>query len=209
MSNQTVSERKVIGVKDIILGMLLSLVVLVVGMVVMPFIQPLGMQGSTIAAVIIPAIIGGTIYVLIINKSPRIGACFVFTVPFAVMFLITGTIAAPILFLLGGIVSELIMLGGGYSKKWRGAIAYSIFWLSYSFGSLSSMLFMPDSSIQMFIGMGMDEASAQAMLETTVAIYTEPVFVTMQIVGAIISSVVGYFIGVKLLHKRFKGAGVA
>lgn len=210
MSNQTVNkEKKFIGVKDLILGVLLGLLSYVLASIPMLFLQPLGLEAASILSVAIAALISGTIYVLIIRKSPRIGSCFVFTIPFAIVYLIMGTVAAPILLLIAGIVGELSMLSGGYESKWRGVIPFCLFWLAFSFGSLSSMIFMPEASIQTFISAGMEETAARAMLDATIAIYTAPTYVILQIVAAIGGSVIGYFIGTKVLHKRFKGAGVA
>ncbi len=202
-------ERKYIGVKDLILGVLLSCVVLVLFFVVSPLLQPLGVHVSLILAVVIPAIIGGSVYLLLINKSPRTGTIFVFCLPFALMFMITGTVATPIMYLLCGIIGELIMLGGGWQTKWCGVIPYCLFWLVSSFGSLVSMLIMPESSVKAFMGMGMDQTTAQTMFETSLATFTDPVFITVQAVSAIAAAILGYFIGTKILLKHFKGAGVA
>lgn len=203
------NKRKFIGVKDLILGVLLSCVVLVLFFVVSPILQPLGVHVSLVLTVVIPAIIGGSVFLLLINKSLRTGTFFVFCLPFALVFMITGTIATPIMYLLCGISGELIMLGRGWQAKWRGVIPYCLFWLVSSFGSLVSMLIMPESSVKAFMGMGMDQAAAQAMFDNSFATMSNPVFITVQAVSAVVAAILGYFIGTKILLKHFKGAGVA
>lgn len=208
MSTQAVKkERKFVGIKDVILGTMLSLVIIVIFFTITPLVQPLGMQGASVVATIIPAFIGGPIYVLLSSKSPRTGIHLAFVFPWAVTFIISGSVITALLYIASGVVGELVMLGG-WGKKWRPLLPYCIHWTAGVFGSTVPMVFFPESFIQTFMGTGMDEATATAFLESIIVIYTNPVFVTLSFLAAMAACVLGYYAGIKLLKKHFKGAGV-
>lgn len=204
MKNQ---EKKFIGLKDLILIVLLTCLVLVIALISAPLFSPLNLLLSSILSLIVPAVLGGTIYVLITTKCPKIGTYFLFTAIFGLFFLISGSIFTAVFFWITGLIAELTMIGGR-DKKWRPFVPFLIHWFSYSYALTLQLFLMRDTVIKTYIGMGMDEATAIATVKNVESIYTVPS--NMLIVGicAITASFTGYFIGTKILGRHFKAAGV-
>ena len=207
MSKKT-AERKFIGVKDLILGILLSLVVVVIFFMITPLVQPLGLWGSSLTSPIIPILLGGTIYVLLSRKSPRIGIHLAFVFPWIIMFIVSGTPITSLMLLVSGIIGEIVMLRG-WGKKWRPLVPYTLHWLTNVFGATVPMVFFPQNTISTFMGSGMDEATATMLLDNLLVVYTDPLFIIACVSLSVVLSIIGYAIGIKVLAKHFKGAGVA
>jgi energy-coupling factor transport system substrate-specific component len=202
------TERKFIGLKDLILDVLLSGVVMVIVAVLTPLLQPLGMLAASLLDIVISALVGGSIYVLMTTKAPRIGTYFIFMFMQALFMFISGTLTPAIILCIGGILCELSMIGG-WGKKWRPLVPYTIHWLFFSFAATFQFFFMRGSMLQTYMGLGMDEATATAAIDSIAAIYCDPLNMLLFAVCAVGSSALGYFIGTKIFHKHFKAAGVA
>lgn len=150
---------KYIQLKDLILVLLLTLVVLAIALLVVPITAPLGIMWGSLTAGIIPAFLGGSIYVLMQAKAPRVDTSVLFSVPFGIYFIISGSVPTGIIFFISGLIGEAAMIGG-YSKKWRPLISYVIHWLTYFYAATIQFLFMHDTVVKTY--MGMDETSAIA-----------------------------------------------
>ena len=201
-------ERKFIGLKDLTLTLLLSLLTMVIGYIVVPFVTPLGVVLSSIIGGIIPSLLGGFIYVLIQTKAPRIGTCFVYSLVFALFYIIIGVPVNAILFIAAGLIGELTMIHG-YGKKWRPLAHYIIHWLTYTYAATFQYLFMRDAAVQAFVSSGMEEAAAIAAVDSYAAVYTAPQNILLFGACTIVAATLGYFIGTKVLRKHFAPAGVA
>lgn len=201
------NERKFIGLKDLVLGVLLSLLVLVIATTVIIPLGALGSLASSIIGTIIPALIGGIVYVLMTAKSPRIGTSFLFSLIFGVFYIISGSVPTAVIFFITGLIGELTMLGG-WGKKWRPLVPYLIHWLTYTYAATLQFIFMKDTILKTYMGMGMDEATARATVETYGAIYTAPQNMLLSGVCVAAAAVLGYWLGVKVLRKHFSAAGV-
>lgn len=202
------SNQKFIGLKDLVLDILLSLLVLVISLIVVPITSPLGIMWGSMLAGMIPAFLGGSIYVLMQTKAPRIGTSFLFSVPFAIYFIISGSIPTGVIFLLTAIVGELTMIGG-YDKKLRPIVPYIIHWLTYFLAATFQFIFMRSAVVKTYMGMGMDEAAANTAIDAYSAIYTAPQNIIFFSACAALSAGLGYFLGTKVLRKHFVPAGVA
>ena len=202
------TERKFIGLKDLILCVLLSLLVLVISTAVVIPLETLDILLSSILSLVIPASVCGIVYVLMTTKAPRIGTYFIFSFIFGVYFIISSSVTTAIFFFVTGIIGELTMIGG-WGKKWRAFVPYLIHWLTYTYAATIQFMLMPDRVLQTYMSMGMDEATARAALDMYGSIYTAPGNMLLCSVCAVAASLLGYFIGVKILHKHFKAAGVA
>lgn len=202
------TERKFIGVKDLILSCLLGCLLLVVAVLVATFAFPLGILMSSIVGLVVPAILGGIIYVLMMTKSPRHGTHFVLAAIFAIFYIASGSLITGILICIAGIIGELTMIGA-WKKKWRPLIPYTIHWLAYTFAGTLQLLFMKESMIKTFMGMGMDKATATATIDNIASVYGAPLNMVAFTICCLAASALGYYIGVKALHKHFKAAGIA
>lgn len=113
-----------------------------------------------------------------------------------------------ILFIVAGIIGEVTMIGG-WHKKWRPVVPYAIHWLMYTFASTIQMIFMRDTVLKTYMGMGMDEAAAKTAVDTYAAVYTAPQNMIFWGLAMTAAAFLGYFIGTKVLKKQFIAAGVA
>ncbi len=202
------NERKFMGLKDLILSVLLSLLMLVIAVAVVVPLAVLDILMASILSLMIPATVCGMIYVLMTTKAPRIGTYFTFSFVFGAFYVISGSVTTAILFCITGIIGELTMIGGR-GKKWRAFVPYLLHWLTYTYAATIQFLFMRDAVVQTYISMGMDEATALSTVDMYGAIYTAPANMLLCGVCAVAASLLGYFIGVKLLRKHFAAAGVA
>ena len=201
------NESKFINLKDLILDVLLSALVLVVSLVIVPLLSPLGLLISSTLAVVIPAVLGGSIYVLMTSKCPRIGTYFIFSMIFGIYFLVSGALFTAIFFLIAGLLGELSMIGDR-SKPWRSFAPFIIHWLCYGYSWNIQFVFLRDTMLKTYMGMGMDEVTARATMESIAEVYTAPQNVVIIGISVILSSLLGYFIGTKVMNKHFKAAGV-
>lgn len=202
------NERKFIGLKDLILSVLLSLLVLVISTIVVIPLATLDILLSSILSVVIPATVCGIVYVLMTTKAPRIGTTFIFSLIFGIYFIISSSVTTAIIFFITGIIGELTMIGG-WGKKWRAVVPYLIHWLTYTYAATIQFLLMPNRVLSTYMSMGMDEATARAAVDMYASVYTAPGNMLLCGVCTIAACLLGYFIGVKVLRKHFKAAGVA
>lgn len=203
-----ITERKFINLKGLILSVLLSCLSVVIAFAAMIPVSGLGLYASSIIGTAIPAAIGGIIYVLITVKSPYIGTYFIYSFVFGLFYIISGSITTAVLFWIAGIIGEITMIGGR-DKNWRPLVPYLIHWMFFAYASIVQMVFMRETTIKTFMGMGMDEAAAISTLEAAMVIYTDPVYLIVSGVCIAGGAILGYFIGVKTLRKHFKAAGIA
>lgn len=215
VENQTVGtvvhpaqKGKLLGLKDLVLSVLLSCLALVVSVGIMLPFGMLDQRTAMLLGSMVPPLLCGIIYVLMITKSPRIGTYFVFSAVFGVFYLISGSLMTGLFFFGAGILGELSMIGG-WGKKWRGVVPYLIHWLCYTYAATIQLLIMRDSMVATYIGMGMDAATAEATVTAYALIMTDPLMVVVSGTGAVLCSVLGYFVGTKVFGKRFKAAGIA
>ena len=201
-------SRKVISLKDLILDVMLSCVMLAIALVITPLAQGLGVLWGSVVSIGGASLICGTIYVLMVSKAPHIGTYMMPFLIYAIFATVSGTLMTGVIFVIMGIVAEVVMIGGR-GKKWRSYVPYVLFWLCYSFAATLQAIFMYDSLVSTYMGMGMDETTATAAVEAFVTVYCAPSTVLIFAVAAIGCSLVGYFIGTKALHKHFKAAGIA
>lgn len=200
-------ERRFITLKDLVLDVLLSCLVLAIAATVVPLFTPLGLFLSSILALITPAVLGGPIYVLMTSKSPRIGTYLIFSVIFGVFFLISGSLVTALFFVGAGLLAELSMLGNR-KKKWRALAPYLIHWFFYTYAATAQMIFMQNVVVRTYMGMGMDEAAATAAMNSIAEVYTAPVNMLIVGVCALASGTLGYFLGTRVMKRHFEAAGV-
>ena len=200
-------ENKIINLKGLILSVLLSCLITVITIItVLPMSTNLLLMYFLSAG--IPALITGIVYVLMITKSPRIGTYCILPFVMAVYYVICGSLSTALFFLIAGVLSELVMIGGR-DKKWRPLVPWLIHWLTYTFAGVLQYLLMRGTLLKTYMGLGMDEATANTTMDYIFASYVNPRNVVIAIVCCVALAVLGYFIGVKVLHKYFKTAGIA
>lgn len=200
-------QSKFLSLKELIIVLLLACVETVVGLVVtMPFAASL--QLVYFLAPGLAGLINGIIYVLIIRKCPKIGTQLIIPLVYGLYFLFTGSVYVCLFFVLLAVVNELIMLGG-YGNTVRQAIPHMLTWMLNAMGSTLTMLLFRDSLVQSYVAMGMDEAGADAAIASLEGFWLAPQNIAIALAAAAVLSAAGYILGLKMLGKHFRPAGVA
>jgi energy-coupling factor transport system substrate-specific component len=197
------NTRKFIGLKDIILVTLLTAICIVICTVaVLPFASNL-----LLVLLLVPfleLLLCGPVYMLAVAKAPRIGTHFLFAFLFSIYYLITNGMPVISLIILGvGLISELLLLNGGYRKTGRIATAFSLFGVSVMMAPVTLMLISRTSLEATMIENGLP----QEYIDSVFAVYSGT-NICIGALLAIVGAVAGCLIGRKLLKKHFMPAGI-
>ena len=197
-------KEKVLGLKEFVIVLLLACVETAIAIVVaMPFAANLQLVYFLVPG--LAGLINGIIYVLLVKKCPKIGTQFIIPIVYGLYFLFTGSVYVFVFFAILAVVNELIMLGGGYQGKIRPAIPHALTWMLNAMGSTLTLLLFRDSMVQTYVNMGMDAATADAAQ----GFWLAPQNIAIALAAAAALSIAGYALGMKMLGKHFKPAGVA
>ena len=197
-------KEKMLNLKEFVIVLLLACVETAIALVTtMPFAANL--QLVYFLAPGLAGLINGIIYVLLV----KIGTQFIIPMVYGLYFLFTGSVYVFVFFAILAVVNELIMLGGGYQSKIRPAIPHALTWMLNGMGSTLTMLLFRDSMVQSYVAMGMDAASADAALASLEGFWLAPQNIAIALAAAAALSIAGYALGMKMLGKHFKPAGVA
>ena len=197
-------ERKLIGLKEIVIVVLLSILTIVINLVTaIPFMA--SPKWSVWGGYALATFISGPIYILMISKAPKTGTNFLFFAVKAIYTLIMGQIPTALVYLAGGVICELIMINGGYRSSLRAGIAFAAHSVTFGVGSFTPMFIGADAYAEQLLAAGMDQAMVNAMIYDLIA----PGFVAITSVVLIVAAGLGVLLGIKMLKKHFKPAGVA
>lgn len=200
-------KEKMLSLKEFVIVLLLACVETAIAIVIaMPFAANLQLVYFLVPG--LAGLINGIIYVLLIKKCPKVGTQFMIPLVYGLYFLFSGSVYVFVFLAILAIVNELIMIGG-YGKKIRQAVPHVLTWMLNSMGSTLTLLLFRDSMVQTYVNMGMDEASADAALASLEGFWMAPQNIAIALVAAAALSIAGYLLGVKMLGKHFKPAGVA
>ena len=201
-------KEKVLGLKEFVIVLLLACVETAIAIVVaMPFAANLQLVYFLVPG--LAGLINGIIYVLLVKKCPKIGTQFIIPIVYGLYFLFTGSVYVFVFFAILAVVNELIMLGGWYQGKIRPAIPHALTWMLNAMGSTLTLLLFRDSMVQTYVNMGMDAATADAALASIEGFWLAPQNIAIALTAAAALSIAGYALGMKMLGKHFKPAGVA
>lgn len=197
---------KFLSLKELIVTVLLSCLMLGVSLVItVPFSASLQLLYFLVPG--LTGLVWGIIYVVIISKCPKVGAQFVPAFLYGLYFLFSGSLYVFLFFTLLGILNELIMLGGGYTSRWRPAVPIVLMGCLDAMGSTLTLLLFRDSMVQTYISMGMDAAAADAAIASVESFWLAPLNILIALALAAVLTLAGYLLGVKLLQKHFRPAG--
>ena len=199
-------ESKFLSLKELIVTVLLSCLMLGVSLVVtVPFSASLQLLYFLVPG--LAGLVWGIIYVVIISKSPKIGAQLIPPLLYGLYFLFSGSVYVFMFFALLGVFNELIMLGGGYKSRWRPAVPIVLMGCLNAMGSTLTLILFRDSMVQTYISMGMDAVAADAAITSVEAFWLAPLNIALALALAAGLTLVGYLLGVKLLQKHFRPSG--
>ena len=195
---------KFIGLKEVIIVTLFSVISFVISMVTaIPFAASVMLQ--LYAGYALMAIITGPVYVLMINKSSKIGTQVLFFGIIAIYYLLIGQIPTGIIFIVTGFICELICMKNGYHKPVQAGAAYALHMTVYGLGNFFPILILGETYFQGLIDKGVGAEKVNIMKET----YSNPVIVLTVVLTLCVSSIIGMVIGYLMLKKQFAPAGVA
>ncbi len=195
--------QRFVGLKDIILVTLLTAICIVICTVaVLPFAAHLLLV--LLLVPLIEMLLCGPIYMLAVAKAPRIGTHFLFAFLFSIYYLLTNGMPLIMVIILGiGIVSELLLLGGGYRKTIRLVIAYSLFGVSVMMAPVTLMLINHTSLEATMLASGL----SQEYINNVFAVYSAS-NICIGALLAVVGAIAGCLIGRRLLKKHFMPAGI-
>lgn len=196
-------ERKWIGFKDVIVIALLTALSIVIQLATaMPFAA--SPQLMMFVSVAILMVISGPVYMLMMSKAPRMGAAFLYAAIQGIYYIILGQWMIGVVFLVGGIISECVLLGGGYQKPLRIGMGYLVYAAFYPLATYLPYLVLAEQYRTMLSSAGM----AQVAVDSLMSFYASPVMILLSIICACVCAALGGFLGYKMLKKHFKPAGV-
>lgn len=199
----SLQENKVIGLKEIVIVVLMS--ALSIGIYLfcaMPFMA--SPKWSVLGGYSLGALISGPVFVLAITKAPKIGASFLFFAVKGIYAIVMGQIPTGIVYLVGGVLCELVMFGM-YKDIKKATVSYCLHSVIFGIGSFTPMFLAADVYAKQMLDAGMDQSVVDAMVYDLIA----PSFLAIAGALLIVGSIMGVFIGYKVLKKHFRPAGVA
>ena len=204
MSGKSKKNKKTIGLKEVILVTLFSVLTFVVSMITaIPFAGSVMLQLYVGYALM--AIISGPIYVLMISKSSKTGTQLLFMGIKALYFFLMGQVVTGVIFAVTACICEALCVNGGYHKTVPAGAAYALHTTIYGLGSFFPVILLGDTYAQSLI----DKGYAEETVNTMVSTYRNPLIVVTVILMLIVTSVIGMVIGSKLMKKQFAPAGIA
>lgn len=201
-------KSKFLNLKEFVLAIVLSCLMIGIGYLIMlPFST--NMQLLYFLEPGLVGLVNGIVYVLMIRKCPKIGTQFIIAALYGTYMLILGSAYAAMYFYILGVINELIMLGSGYQSKVRPAIPHVLVWCVNAMGSTLNLFLFRASYVKIYMDLGMDEATAAASVNQMAEFWCAPQNILISLGVTAIISIAGYLLGIRMLGKHFKPAGVA
>lgn len=201
-------KSKFLNLKEFVLAIVLSCLMIGIGYLIMlPFTTNMQLLYFLEPGLI--GLVNGIVYVLMIRKCPKIGTQFIIAALYGTYMLISGSAYAAMYFYILGVINELIMLGNGYQSKVRPAIPHVLMWCMNAMGSTLNLFLFRASYVKIYMDLGMDEATAAASVNQMAEFWCAPQNILISLGVTAILSIAGYLLGIRMLGKHFKPAGVA
>lgn len=201
-------KSKFLNLKEFVLAIVLSCLMIGIGYLIMlPFST--NMQLLYFLEPGLVGLVNGIVYVLMIRKCPKIGTQFIIAALYGTYMLILGSAYAAMYFYILGVINELIMLGSGYQSKVRPAIPHVLVWCINAMGSTLNLFLFRASYVKIYMDLGMDEATAAASVNQMAEFWCAPQNILISLGVTAILCIGGYLLGIRMLGKHFKPAGVA
>ena len=147
-------------------------------------------------------IVGGAIFVLVMNKAPYRGTIFLYTFVPCIMLLFMGTPYVVLVFVLGAIIAETVFLNDSTRTPAKLSIAYSIYAIFWGSGTYLPAFLQKDILIEKANAMG--GAEAAALYDK---LYTIP-YIAIAVVLTVAGALIGVWVGSKMFKKHFLRAGI-
>lgn len=187
----TIRDFATIGIFSVII----QIIQVVIGMITSPF-----MLYSFVFFCGPIALICAPIYMLMAVKVGKPGVLFIFNIIRGLLFVVFGAPILMIWFIIGGIISELVMFGNGaYKNIKRNYIGWTVASVIYGLHLVVMMNFFKPI-FQSMIG----EETINA-----VSIYlTSPMWILISVISIIIFAIIGCAISGRMMKKHFRKSGI-
>ena len=196
-----VQEQKYINFRNAVMIIGLSVAAYILQMVAT---VPFAANPMTLAFFSTPfgMIVGGAVFVLVMNKAPYRGTLFLYTVVPSLMLLFMGTPYVVLIFAIGAIVAEMVFISDSTRTPAKLTIAYIIYAIFWGLGTYTPALLQKEALLEKAMNLGGEEVVALYD-----KLYSLP-YVCLAIFVTAIAAVIGVYIGTKIFKKHFVRAGI-
>ena len=204
MENIEKEKKGKLDTRDLITIGIFSAVYIVIHFIVGPVFSMLGPIGIFIS-VAVTSVINGTVVILLVVKVQKIGVFLIIAIIFGLFMMVWGFWWNILIYIVFGLVAELIATKGQYNNKINLALAYCIFQWGVAFAAYFLAYLFREGFIQMLLNQGFVSTLQEA--QQYVAIFTPEALIII-IISNIIGSILGAYIGLKVNKKHFEKAGM-
>ncbi|WP_336249946.1 MptD family putative ECF transporter S component [Stomatohabitans albus] len=156
-----------------------------------------------LVGMVIGGLINAVVMMLYLVRTPTIGALTITGFVIGVLFFFTGhTWISIIVNTIFGFLGDLICASGQFKSRWKNILGYAVFTLS----GISPLIPIFINSDEYF-ALVAEQMNNQAYADQMRAIF-QPTSMVLMLVAVFCISVVGGYIGTKVLDKHFVRAGI-
>ena len=148
-------------------------------------------------------LLGGTFYVLVMNKAPYRGTILLYTFVPSIMILFMGTPYVVLVFVIGALFAELVFWSNSTRTVPKLVLSYCLYAIFWGLGTYLPAFLQKDSLLQTVL----DSGGGQELFDAYDKLYSLP-YVSVAVLITIIASIVGVLIGTKIFKKHFERAGL-
>lgn len=202
---------KKFGLKELIIGVLLTAVIYVLdyGTSTLTYVFAMNLKLHLIVMASLQCLITAPVYYLLIKKTGRTGGVAIMGIASGVIVFISGTQLAITLIigLVFAILTELVMLKGGYQSKWRGFLVVALYHVMMLLGMILPYKLFPDAMKNALISSGMTEEVANMTFSSLIAVFNNLNIIALDLVAIFGFSAIGFYLGHLLIHRHFSPSG--
>ena len=147
-------------------------------------------------------IMSGTVFVLLMKKSPYRGTMLLFCLTMALPMAVMSPLFV-VFMLIGGLLGELVFLKDRTRTTKKIMLAFSFFGIFHGIGTYMPVLFQKSALLQELV----DKNVAQAEIDAYDKLYTLPCILLVTVI-AVICACIGVYIGTKIFKKHFEHIGI-
>lgn len=202
---------KKFGLKELIMAVLLTAIIFVldysVAMLTYTFGLDLKVQVVVMGA--LQSLITAPVYYLLIKKTGKTGGVAVVGIIYGVVIFVSGSRLAITLVnaLVFAVLTEVVMLKGGYDSKWRGFLVPALYHAMNLLAMILPYKLFPEAMKEALISSGMTEELANMTFLSLLAVFSDVKFIGLDLLGITVFSGVGFYLGHLLMRKHFSPAG--
>lgn len=201
-------KEKVLSLKEFVIVLLLACVETAIAVVIaMPFAANL--QLVYFLAPGLAGLINGIIYVLLVKKCPKIGTQFIIPLVYGLYFLFSGSVYVFMFFRYPGCGQRIDYAGRRIWEESASGDSACPYLDAQFHGQYADPPVIPRQHGADLCEHGNGCCLADAALASLEGFWLAPQNIAIALAAAAVLSIAGYMLGMKMLGKHFKPAGVA